>query len=126
MPFIPRINPVSALRLGLGVMYVYSGYDLIFNPQHWYGFVPQWFSRAMVPNVLPAIETYLRVQGAVEFLLGLAFLVWFMPRHLVRLAAVLAALEMALILIFIGVDPITFRDIGLLGAAIALLAVLHR
>jgi hypothetical protein len=27
---------------------------------------------------------------------------------------------MALILLFVGIDPITFRDIGLLGAAIAL------
>ncbi len=120
------LKPEWALRLGLGAMYLYSGYDFIANPQHWYGFVPQWFSRAIVPAVFPSIDTYLRFQGAGEFLLGFLFLAWFLPRSVLKLAAAAAALEMALILYFVGIDPITFRDIGLLGAALALFVVISR
>ncbi|MBI3495384.1 hypothetical protein HY065_02045, partial [Candidatus Berkelbacteria bacterium] len=99
-------------------MYLYSGYDLITNPQHWYGFVPRWFSQAVAQ--LAPIETYLRLQGAAELALGILFLAWFLPRFGVRMASILAVGEMALILLFVGVDPITFRDIGLLGATAAL------
>ena len=48
------------------------------------------------------------------------FLAWFLPRGAIRIASGLAALEIAGILLFTGIDLITFRDIGLLGAALAL------
>ena len=126
MRLFAKIRPEWLLRLGFGAMYLYSGYDFLANPQHWYGFVPQWFSRAIVPGVFPTIDMYLRFQGAGEFLLGLVFLAWFLPWRWLRLAAFLAALEMALIIFFVGVDPITFRDIGLLGAALALFVIASR
>lgn len=118
---IQKIKPEWSLRLGLGLMYVYSGYDLFYNPQHWYGFVPQWFSQAVTTTI--SIETYLRMQGVGEFIIGLLFLAWFSGVWGVRAASILAVLEMALILVFVGIDPITFRDIGLLGAATALFII---
>lgn len=120
MNFLQRIKPEWALRLGLGLMYLYSGYDLFYNPRHWYGFIPQWFS-GLLGGELSVINAYLRLQGAGEFIIGLLFLAWFSGVRGVRLASALAALEMALILLFVGIDPITFRDIGLLGGAIAIL-----
>lgn len=121
---IQKIGPVWPLRAGLGLMYLYSGYDLIANPFHWYGFVPRWFSQAVSP-VLP-LEQYLRLQGAGEVALGFLLLAWFLPPMLTRLAAAAAAVEMAGILLLVGIDPITFRDIGLLGAAVALLMYASR
>lgn len=121
---LQKISPEWSLRLGLGLMYIYSGYDLFANPQHWYGFVPQWFSRA-VTSLVP-IEAYLRLQGIGELIVGLLFLAWFGGRWGVRTASIIAALEMTLIILFVGIDPITFRDIGLLGAALALLVVLFK
>lgn len=118
MNFLQKISAQWPLRLGLGAMYLYSGYDLVANPQHWYGFVPRWFSQAVTQ--VASVETYLRLQGAGELLLGILFLAWFLPRIAVRMASVVAVAEMALILLFVGIDPITFRDIGLLGAATAL------
>lgn len=118
MNFLQRIHPAWLLRIGFGVMYLYSGYDLMANPQHWYGFVPQWFSRA-VTKVIP-IETYLALQGAGEFIIGLLFLAWFFGKWPLRIASLLAIGEMTLILLVIGVDPITFRDIGLLGGTLTL------
>lgn len=119
MSWLQNLKPMWALRLGLGLMYLYSGYDLFYNPQHWYGFVPKWFSQAVIQ--IGPIETYLRLQGLGELVIGLLFLAWFLGARGARIAAMLAALEMALILLFVGIDPITFRDIGLLGAATALL-----
>lgn len=126
MGLVAKMNPEWLLRLGLGAMYLYSGYDLFVNPRHWYGFVPAWFSRAIVPEVFPSIDVYLKLQGAGELLIGLLFLAWFLRRRWVRVAALAAVAEMALIIGFVGVDPITFRDIGLLGAALALLALSYR
>lgn len=121
LSFLEKIKPEWALRLGLGLMYIYSGYDLFANPHHWYGFVPQWFSHLVTQ--VSSIEAYLRLQGVGEFVIGLLFLAWFSGKFGVRIASVLAALEMAMILLFVGVDPITFRDIGLLGAALAILVI---
>lgn len=119
MNFIKKLNPAWALRFGLGLMYLYSGYDLFYNPQHWYGFLPQWFS-GILGGGLSVINAYLRLQGVGEFIIGLLFLAWFFGSRGVRIAAALAVIEMALILLFVGIDPITFRDIGLLGGAVAL------
>lgn len=121
MIFFQKIKPEWALRLGLGLMYLYSGFDLFYYPHHWYGFVPQWFSRGV--SQVASIDLYLRLQGVGEFLIGLLFLAWFSGKWGVRTASVLAALEMAVILLFVGIDPITFRDIGLLGAALAILVI---
>lgn len=124
MNFIERIHPELPLRAGLGLMYLYSGWDLIANPRHWYGFVPRWFSQTVTQLV--SIDNYLRLQGAAEIVIGLLFLVWFLPRPAARFAVAVAAAEMALILLFVGIDPITFRDIGLLGAALAMFVISRR
>lgn len=118
MNVIQKINPVWALRLGLGLMFLYSGSSLFYTPQQWYGFAPQWFSDA-ISSIIP-FDFYLRVQGIGEFIIGLLMLSWFSGTLGVRIASALATIEMAGILLFTGVDLITFRDIGLLGAAIAL------
>lgn len=116
--FLAKLNPLSPLRLGLGLMYLYSGYDLFFNPRHWYGFVPRWLAQWV--SAVSSVDTYLRAQGMAEFIIGLALLAWFLKNKWGRLAAILATVEMALILFFVGIDPITFRDIGLLGGLLAL------
>jgi hypothetical protein len=104
-------------------MYIYSGYDLFANTQHWYGFIPPWLER-LITNFV-SLDIYLRVQGMGEFVIGLLFLAWFGGVWGVRIASIAAVLELALIIILVGIDPITFRDVGLLGAAMAL-AILSR
>lgn len=116
---IKKLNPAWALRLGLGLMYIYSGYDLFYNPQHWYGFLPLWLKE--ISMQVASIEAYLMLQGAGEFIIGLLLIGWFSGKLGVRVAAALATIEFFFILIIIGIDPITFRDIGLLGGSLALL-----
>jgi len=83
--------------------------------------VPQWFYQIVVQ--FTSIETYLRLQGVVELAIGLLFLAWFLGRWGIRAASIAVVLEMVLIIVFVGIDPITFRDIGLLGGALALLTI---
>lgn len=118
MAFFQKIPVQWPLRLGLGLTYLYSGFELFNQPLLWRSFLPVWYAN-FVSGIL-SVELYLRLQGIVEIVMGLLFLAWFAGKLGVRIAAVYMALEMAFILVFTGIDLITFRDIGLLGAAIAL------
>ena len=118
MNFLQNIKPMWALRLTLGIMYVYTGVDFLRTPEHWYGFTPPWLSQ-LILTIFPSMDVYLRTQGVGELVLGIAFLAWFLPLAAVRIAAFLSALEMALILLVVGIDLITFRDIPILGASLA-------
>ncbi len=119
------ITPVWALRISLGVMYIYSGYDIFMHPKSWY-----WAIRplpALIENPINAfgIDLFLQIQGIVEIVFGLIFLLWFMPRIAVKIAALFNSIEMLLILFLVGVDAVTFRDIGLVGNGIALYLLLR-
>lgn len=109
-----------ALRLGLGIMFLYSGLDILMHPTAWY-----WAVRGLplfIQNAINAIgiDIYLKLQGIGELVLACALLGWFLPRRITAVVALAATAELALILLFVGVNYITFRDIGLLGAALAL------
>lgn len=105
-------------------MYLYSGYDIFFNPQGWAWAVPAWFAK-IIELAVP-LEFYLRMQGVLEFAVGFLLLTWFFGKWGVRIAAIFAVLEMTAILFLTGINSITFRDIGLLGAAFALLGLSFR
>ena len=66
------------------------------------------------------MDVYLRLQGAGELAVAFLLLAWFLGRWGTRVAALLAVIEMLGILLLAGIDPITFRDLGLLGGAVAL------
>ena len=118
MNLIKKIRPEISLRLGFGLMYLYSGFDLISHPAHWYGFAPPWFERLI--STFISMDSYLRLQGAGELLIAFLLLAWFLPRWGMRIASGLAFIEIIGILLFAGIDPITFRDLGLLGGMISL------
>lgn len=128
MNLFKKINPVWALRLSFGIMYLYSGSDLIQNPKAWTWALPFWFKQ-LIARFTP-VETFLKFHGTVEILLALALMAWFLKPSIVKIVAAVSALEMASIL-FLAFVPwsetnflITFRDIGLFGGAITLLALL--
>lgn len=107
------------LRAGIGFVYLYSGWGLFFHPDNWSFFVPAWMMN-FLETIGISLNTYLQFQGSVEFLMGVALLAWFMRGSLIAFVAAMTALEMAAILLFYGVDVITFRDIAILAAALAL------
>lgn len=127
MNILSKLNPAWILRLGLAGMYLFSAYDIYNHPTGWYWAIrplPQ--SLQVLINNQIGLDRYLRFQAISEFTLALLFLAWFLPRRVVRWVALLAALEMILILWLVGIDSITFRDIGVLGAALALAVIYSR
>ncbi len=135
---ISRFKPDFFLRLGLGLMYVYSGYSLLTQPTSWIQFVPFGFKEFLnnfsgldllikFTNIDPnPVITFVQIQGVLELVIAIIFLFWLSPRWLVKWSAFITAVEMGLILIFGRIDLVTFRDIGLLGAALALWASYSR
>ena len=117
-----RLKPEFVLRLSLALMYLYSGWSLIASPKSWTQFVPFWLKENLAQISFP-VTAFVQVPGVVEIIVALIFVIWFLPRRWVRYAAFLSALEMALILIFAGIDLTTFRDIGLLGASLAVFLI---
>lgn len=128
--FLLKITPEGALRVGLGVMYVYSGTDILRHPTAWYwavrpllGWFPvSWQASLGTPETM---SRYLVGQGVGELILAAILLAWFMPKFLVRGVALLTTLEFVAILLLIPIDAITFRDFGLLGAGWALFLILR-
>ncbi|MFN7088705.1 MAG: hypothetical protein ACK4NX_02745 [Candidatus Paceibacteria bacterium] len=128
---VNKISMEWPLRLGLGLMYLYAGFQLFNQPVLWRSFLPVWYA-GIIERVI-SVETYLRMQGIAEIFIGLLFLVplelvltgwaWFSGKWGVFAGTLYAIIEFLFILIFTGVDLITFRDIGLLGAAVALLII---
>ncbi len=128
--FLNKITPEWALRAGLGVMYVYSGADIISHPTAWYWAVRPLFR--FLPLSAQAAFTgpsfminFLRVQGGVEIIFAIVLLAWFLPKKYAKWVAGLTTLEMAGILFLIPIDAVTFRDFGLLGAGLALFLILR-
>ncbi|MBI2097630.1 MAG: hypothetical protein HYT46_01705 [Candidatus Vogelbacteria bacterium] len=124
-----RLKPELVLRLSLAVMYLYSGIDIFTNPKSWTWAIPVGLKNFLVSLTVDAdayLIIFLKVQAVGEIIIAAAFLLWFLPRRLVKWLAFISALEMALILVFTGIDLVTFRDIGLLGASFALFLIYAR
>ena len=100
------------LRISLGITFLWIGVLILRSPEAWGGYIQPWALKLLV---LPVYDTMLIV-GAVDCVLGLLFLI----NRFVRLAALIAAIHLLGILITSGLNDITVRDIGLLGAALAL------
>jgi len=131
MKFLQKISPEWILRSGLGAMYIYSGVDILRHPTSWFWAVRplfKWLPVSMQASLgTSAVMTkYLIFQGIGELGLAFLFFAWFLPKYLVKWAALISVLEFAGILLLIPIDSITFRDIGLLGAFLALWLMLAR
>src|SRR5688500_13044566 len=113
-----RIRPEWPLRLGCGCVNLYAGFFLLTDPARFYTYVPGWLSH--VANAVASIDAYLRLQGIGEVMIAIGLLGWFVPRWCVCMAAALLTVEMMLILFFVGVDIVMFRNMGILGAALSL------
>ncbi len=128
MSFLQKVHPEWVLRITLGLTYLYSGQDLIRHPTAWVWALPYWL-RQGIAAIIP-LNTYLQIQGIIEILFAIVLLSWFLRTAIVRAVALFSVLEFGAILIlafFPWSEPnfsITFRDIGLLGAALALYGLL--
>lgn len=128
--FLDKISPEWSLRFGLGAMYLYSGIDILRHPTAWFWAVRplfRFFPFSMQAQFIKPdfMKGFLMTQGWIELLLALILLGWFLPKRIVMWVAGLTALEMMGILLIIPIDAVTFRDMGLLGGALALFLMLR-
>ncbi len=100
------------LRVGLAVVFVYASVSSLHSPQDWVGYFPS-FIRHM-----SNAETLIKLFSIYELLLA----IWLVSGYYVRYAAALTALTLGGIVVS---NPtlfaISFRDIALIFAALALM-----
>lgn len=106
------------LRISLGLMYLYSGADLIMHPKSWTWAVPWWFPKFITPFV--PLDTYLQLQGGVEVLMALIFLILFIKGRIIFAVAIFSSFELLFIMLFVPQFATVFRDLGAFGASVAL------
>ena len=111
--FLDRYGNLSPLllRIGLATVFLYASISSYLSPNDWIGYLPH-FVTAMLPAKLVLI-----IFSFIELLLA----VWLLAGVYIRLAALVAALLLfGIIVSNVTLLPISFRDIGLLLAALAL------
>lgn len=83
------------------------------DPQSWLGFVPHWIANILDPKI------FLYLHSGFELILGVLFLIGIFP----KIISLLTFFDIFAILIFYGVDDVTFRDFGLMMASLALFLI---
>ena len=106
----PILKPTLLIRIGLAAVFIYAGIHTLFNYQSWIGFVPGWIQSILDPKI------FLYLHSGFELILGIFLLIgFFLP-----ITSLLTFFDIFAILIFYGVDDVTFRDFGLMMASLAL------
>lgn len=105
-----RFAPLC-LRLGLATVFLYAAVASTLDPKEWIGYLP-----AILTDNLPG-ELLLKIFSVYEVVLA----VWLLSGVYVRYAALLcAATLVGIVTSNFSLLPISFRDIGLIFAALAL------
>lgn len=104
---------ILVLRLGGGSVFLWFGIDKWIHPEAWFGYIPDW----LWPLTPVGAEETLILLGILEFAIGAALIVG----KYVREAAILAVVQLVGILMIMGANEITIRDVGLIGIYIALI-----
>lgn len=106
--------PALLLRLGLAVILLYAAIGSFLDPREWIGYFPDFLTDAVDRDLLlGAFSIY-----------ELALAAWLLSGVRVRYAALLTAATLAgIILANFNLFAITFRDIALIFASLALAAL---
>ncbi len=97
--------------MGLAIVFLYAGFDSLANPQDWLGFVPD------VPADIVSSTVLLKILAFYELALAL----WLLSGAYLHIAGLVCAATFGgIILTNLPLLDITFRDIGLLFAALAM------
>lgn len=105
------------LRLGLAFVFLWFGIDKFINPEYWIkAWVPLWFQGILASLGIGNLN-FIYINGILEIIIGLGFLF----NIFVKLFASLVILFLLFVIFSFGLNEVTVRDIGLIGAALALL-----
>lgn len=111
--FIKGTNVSLILRIALAFVFLYASVSSFISPNDWIGYMPR-FMRGIVPDQL-------LLGGFSVAEIGLS--AWLLSGLYVKYAALLAAAMLGgIVVLNPALLPITFRDVGLFIAALALFA----
>ena len=111
--FVKGSNVSLILRIALAFVFLYASISSFLSPNDWIGYMPS-FMRGVVPDQL-------LLAGFSIYELGLAL--WLLSGLFARYASLLtAATLIGIVVLNPALLPITFRDVGLFKAALALFA----
>lgn len=102
---------LTILRIALGITFLWIGILIIQDPEVWGGYIQPWAAKLLPLPVKEMMFGTGILDVALGFLLLTNILTW--------LAGAIGALHLAIVLITAGVNAVTVRDIGLLGAAVS-------
>ena len=105
------------LRAGLAIILLYAGFSALLNPLAWVAFMPGWLIVIVSPNFfLPTFAVF-------QILLAL----WLLSNKFILEAALVTSLILLAIIIFnLAALDIVFRDLTILFACFALLALHYK
>ncbi|HET9722066.1 MAG TPA: DoxX family membrane protein [Candidatus Saccharimonadales bacterium] len=107
-----QLSPLL-LRIGLSIVLLYASISSLKNPQDWIGYLPQFLRSS------PSATSLLHVFSIYEILLA----VWLLSGRYVRYAGLVsAATLLGIVVSNFSLFAISFRDIALIFAALALVA----
>lgn len=101
-----------ALRIGLSITFIWIGYLVLQNPGGWAKSIQPWAVQLM--PVMP--ENMMVLTGYFDIAVGIMLLI----NPMVGIAALLGTVHLAGVVLTISSSGIIARDLGLLGAALAL------
>lgn len=102
-------------RITLGITFIWVSVMIFQEPVFWSGFIDPWAT-----NLIPFdLETMMKMTAGLDLLIGLLLIAdkW------TWIVSLIASLHLLAILVVSGIDTVTVRDIGLLGASAALTLV---
>jgi len=102
------------LRVGLAVTFLWIGVLIFKQPEAWGGYLMPWAAGLLPVPIEQAMMGTAVLDVIIGALLLYDFFVWF--------AALVGVIHLIIVLAVSGITDITVRDIGILAAAIALMA----
>ena len=104
---------VLLLRIGLGGVFFWFGFDKYHDPHAWYSWVP-----LVIQNRLPvSLDQFLQFQGIAEMVLGTALILGF----LTRLACLACGCFILGVIHYMGLNQAMIRDLALFAVCLSLL-----
>lgn len=105
------------LRLGLAFVFLWFGIDKFIHPSYWLNaWLPSWFQSVLNFLNISGLN-FVYANGIFEVIIGLGFLF----NIFVKLFAFLTVIFLLSITLSFGLNEVIVRDVGLIGAASALL-----
>lgn len=105
-----QLNSETVLRVGLGLTLLYAGVGGLVNSQSWVGFIPDWVGAIVSREVFLLLHSIVQIILAIGIIGGIQL----------KILSLVAFFDVISILVFYGIDEITFRDFGLAMMALAL------